>query len=59
MRIGIYISPSHAVPPNENNILAPWVLVAELANGLVAKKTPETLFREKIAKQTRSLSMGE
>jgi glycosyltransferase involved in cell wall biosynthesis len=58
MRIGIYISPSHAVPPNENNILAPWVLVAELANGLVAKKHAVTLFAAKNSKTNAKLIHG-
>lgn len=58
MRIGIYISPSHAVPPNENNILAPWALAAELANGLVAKKHTVTLFAAKDSKTNAKLIHG-
>lgn len=50
MRIGIYISPSHAVPPDEKNILAPWVLVAQLADGLVKKGYDVVLFAAKGSK---------
>ncbi len=47
MRIGIYISPSHAVPPNERNILAPWVLVRQLADGLTDRGHEAILFAAK------------
>lgn len=36
MRIGIMISPSHAIPPQEKIILAPWMVVHYLTEGLVA-----------------------
>jgi len=44
MKIGIYISPAHSVPPNEKNILAPWLLVRDLANGLAARKQHVIVF---------------
>jgi len=44
MNIGLYISPAHSVPPDEKNILAPWQLVKDLANGLVARKHAVVLF---------------
>ena len=37
MNIGIYISPSHAVPPDEKNILAPWMIVKQLTDGLTLR----------------------
>ena len=50
MKIGLYISPSHAVPPDDKNILAPWMLVRQLANGLVATGDDVTLFAAKGSK---------
>lgn len=47
MNIGLYISPSHAVPPNEKSILAPWILVNQLAAGLAEKGHKVTLFAAK------------
>lgn len=47
MRIGIYISPAHAVPPGEKNILAPWILAGRLADELVEKGHDVTLFAAK------------
>lgn len=58
MRIGLYISPSHAVPPDEQNILAPWVLVQELANGLMANGHDVTLFAAKGSKTRAHLVHG-
>ena len=50
MNIGLYISPSHSVPPDEKNILAPWMLVRDLADGLVARGHDVTLFAAKGSK---------
>lgn len=50
MNIGLYISPSHAVPPDEKNILAPWVLVSQLADGLVDRGHDVVLFGAKGSK---------
>jgi len=47
MNIGLYISPAHAVPPKENSILAPWILVHQLADGLVTDGQSVTLFAAK------------
>lgn len=58
MKIGIYISPSHAVPPNEKNILAPWMLTAQLADGLVDKGHEVTLFAAKGSKTKAKLIHG-
>ncbi len=55
MNIGLYISPSHAVPPDEDNILAPWVLVKQLANGLIKKGEHVTLFAAKGSKTDATL----
>ncbi len=55
MRIGLYISPSHAVPPTENNILAPWILVRELTNSLVGMGHNVTLFAAKGSKTNAKL----
>lgn len=55
MNIGLYISPSHAVPPDDKNILAPWMLVKQLANGLVADKHNVTLFAAKGSKTDAKL----
>lgn len=35
MKIGIYIAPFHTVPPEEKQIVAPWVLAGEIADGMV------------------------
>lgn len=50
MNIGLYISPSHAVPPDEKNILAPWMLVRELADGYIKNGHNVTLFAAKGSK---------
>ncbi len=47
MKIGMYISPAHTVPPNEKNILAPWILAGQLADGLVGNHHDVTLFAAK------------
>lgn len=47
MNIGLFISPSHAVPPDEKSILAPWILVSQLAAGLAEKGHKVTLFAAK------------
>lgn len=44
MKIGIFISPRSKVPPDEDIILAPWSMAAELTNGLVDKKHDVYLF---------------
>jgi glycosyltransferase involved in cell wall biosynthesis len=44
MTIGIYISPAHSVPPNEKSILAPWVVVKNLTDGLVSRGHTVHLF---------------
>ena len=58
MNIGLYISPSHAVPPDEKNILAPWLLVRDLANGLVSRRHNVTLFAAKGTKTEAKLVSG-
>lgn len=58
MNIGLYISPSHTVPPDEKNILAPWLLVRDLANGLVARKHNVTLFAAKGSATDATLVSG-
>ncbi len=58
MRIGLYISPSHRVPPDEKSILAPWVLVQQLADGLVAKHHDVTLFAAKGSNTSAKLIHG-
>ncbi len=58
MNIGLYISPAHAVPPLEKNILAPWVLVGKLADGLVALRHHVTLFAAKGSKTDAELVHG-
>lgn len=55
MKIGLYISPAHSVPPNERNILAPWVLVGQLADGLVQRGHTVTLFAAKGSKTRGTL----
>jgi len=54
----MYISPSHAVPPNEKSILAPWILVGQLADGLVDCGHNVTLFAAKESKTTAKLVHG-
>ena len=44
MRVALYISPAHTVPPETNSILAPWWLVADIADGLVERGHDVTLF---------------
>lgn len=58
MRIGLYISPSHTVPPVERNILAPWMLVGDLANSLVSHGHDVTLFAAKGSKTNAKLVHG-
>lgn len=58
MKIGLYISPAHSVPPNEKSILAPWLLVRDLANGLVARKHTVTLFAAKGSETVATLVHG-
>lgn len=55
MNIGLYISPSHAVPPAEKNILAPWIIVRDLANGLITKGHQVTLFAARGSKTNAKL----
>lgn len=58
MRIGLYISPSHAVPPNEKNILAPWILIRQLADGLIDRDHEVVLFAAKDSKTKAKLISG-
>lgn len=58
MNIGLYISPSHTVPPDEKNILAPWILVRDLANGLTKDRHAVTLFAAKGTKTDARLVHG-
>lgn len=44
MKIGIFISPAHTVPPHEKNILAPWELARDLTDGLVLRGHHVHLF---------------
>lgn len=55
MRLGLYISPAHAVPPQDGAILAPWRLVAALSDGLVQRKHQVTLFAAKGSKTNAHL----
>jgi len=58
MNIGLYISPSHAVPPDEKNILAPWILVRQLTDGLVDRGHDVTLFAARGSKTKARLVHG-
>lgn len=58
MRIGMFISPSHTVPPDEKNILAPWILVNQLTESLVARGYSVTLFAAKGSKTSAKLIHG-
>lgn len=58
MRIGLYISPAHTVPPDERNILAPWVLTAQLSDGLVRHGHSVTLFGARGSKTKAQLIHG-
>jgi len=44
MTIGIYISPAYCVPPREKNILAPWMIVKQLTDGLISRGHTVHLF---------------
>lgn len=44
MKIALFISPAHSVPPENNSILAPWWLVRDIADGLVERGHEVTLF---------------
>ncbi len=55
MKIGIFISPRHRVPPNEEKILAPWYLAQDLVNGLVDLKHEVYLFAAKGSKTSGHL----
>lgn len=50
MKIGIFISPRHTVPPDEDKILAPWYLAEDLADGLTTRKYKTYLFAAKHSK---------
>jgi glycosyltransferase involved in cell wall biosynthesis len=50
MRIALYISPAHCVPPESKSILAPWRLVSDIADGLVKRGHDVTLFSAKGSK---------
>lgn len=58
MNIALFSSPVHTVPPNEKNILAPWELVAALANGLVDRGHHVSLFAPKGSKTKATLYDG-
>ena len=47
MKIAVYISPAHGVPPREEDILAPWELVSDLADGLVDRGHQVNLYAAK------------
>lgn len=55
MKLGIYISPRHRVPPNEQKILAPWYLAFDLANGLVDRGHDVYLFAAKTSETKAKL----
>ena len=59
MKIALYSSPVHTVPPNEKNILAPWELVHDLANGLVERGHTVLLFAPKGSKTKATLFHGD
>ncbi len=44
MKIALYISPVHAVPPEAGKILAPWWIVRDVADGLVKRGHDVTVF---------------
>lgn len=52
MRIGIMISPSHAIPPQEKIILAPWMVVHYLTEGLVATGRHQVYLFAAVGSQT-------
>lgn len=59
MRIALYISPAHTVPPESKSILAPWWLVSDIADGLVKRGHNVTLFGAKGSKTlARTVDLG-
>src|SRR3989338_8125054 len=59
MRVALYISPAHTVPPETNSILAPWWLVADIADGLVDRGHDVTLFGARGSKtKAKLVDMG-
>ena len=50
MKIALFISPAHAVPPEQNKILAPWWIVSDVADGLVKRGHDVTVFAGKGSK---------
>ena len=58
MRIGLYISPAHAVPPKEASILAPWMLVQELADQFIDAGHEVVLFAARGSKTHAKLVHG-
>ncbi len=50
MKIGVYISPAYAVPPKGHHILAPWIIVGQLADGFVDHGHKVYLFAAKESK---------
>lgn len=59
MNIGMYIAPTHTVPPNEKNILAPWILTEQLVDGLIADDHAVTLFAAKGSNTQATLVHGD
>lgn len=43
----MYISPAHTVPPLDENILAPWILMGEMVDGLVGRGHDIQVFAAK------------
>ncbi len=59
MRVALYISPAHTVPPETNSILAPWWLVRDIADGLVYRGHDVTLFGARGSKtKARLIDIG-
>ena len=50
MKIALYISPAHAVPPETSKILAPWWVVRDVADGMVKRGYDVTVFAGKGSK---------
>jgi glycosyltransferase involved in cell wall biosynthesis len=59
MKIAMYISPAHTVPPTPDQILAPWWLVGEVADGLVKRGHKVTVFAGRGSKtQAQVIDLG-
>lgn len=55
MKIGIYIAPSHTVPPEEKKILAPWILAGEIADGLVKTGRHDVYLFAPVGSQSKAI----